>query len=42
VQVEALSRQVKQLEAALTMTTRDYILGARRCIRGAAAHTAVA
>ena len=28
VQVEALSRQVKQLEEALQTTTRDYITGA--------------
>jgi len=43
VQVEALSRQVKQLEEALQTTTRDYItgdtgaqqsitLGARHCL----------
>jgi hypothetical protein len=28
VQVEALGRQVKQLEEALQATTRDYITGA--------------
>lgn len=30
VQVEALSRQVKQLEEALQATTRDYITGTAR------------
>jgi hypothetical protein len=30
-QVEALSRQVEQLEQALQTTTRDYITGALGC-----------